>query len=157
MYLLLVELHEQRACVSCACGAQVKAGHQVAYLKALLQEEDSLPSQSVKLIYQGRSMIDPLSLADYPGLTAGAAKHIIEVKVRQLFAMTTLAITHIHVSRCSARFFPSLRGSGSTMRDNASHCLTNSHLSPEMCVLVLSQTKRRCYAMVWCVLIRSGA
>lgn len=119
VFLLLAELHEQRACVICACGAQVKAGHQVAYLKALLQEEDSLPSQSVKLIYQGRSMMDPLSLADYPGLTAGAAKHIIEVKVRQLFAMTTLAITHIHVSRCSARFFPSLRASGSTMRDNA--------------------------------------
>lgn len=45
---------------------QVKAGHQVAYLKAWLHEHEGLEPATVKLIFEGKEMIDPLSLMDYP-------------------------------------------------------------------------------------------
>eukprot|EP00892_Ulva_mutabilis_P011714 jgi/Ulvmu1/8915/UM005_0006.1 len=45
---------------------EVKAGHQVAYLKAWLHENRGFEVDSIRLMYKGKEMIDPLSLMDYP-------------------------------------------------------------------------------------------
>jgi hypothetical protein len=44
---------------------QVKAGHQVEYLKAWLKDQPDAPKGSIKLFYEGKEMIDPLSFMDY--------------------------------------------------------------------------------------------
>lgn len=49
---------------------QVKAGHQVEYLKAWLEEQPDIKKGTIKLIYNGKEMIDPLSFMDYPDIDA---------------------------------------------------------------------------------------
>jgi hypothetical protein len=52
---------------------QVRAGHQVEYLKAWLKGQSDAPSGGIKLIYDGKEMIDPLSFLDYPSITEKGA------------------------------------------------------------------------------------
>lgn len=60
---------------------QVKAGHQVAYLKAWLHEHEGLEPGTVRLMFEGKEMIDPLSLMDYPQIDASKqCKVSVEIK-----------------------------------------------------------------------------
>jgi hypothetical protein len=55
-------------------GLQVKAGHQVEYLKAWLGEQpDILQGSKVKLLYKDKEMIDPLSFMDYADIAAAGS------------------------------------------------------------------------------------
>jgi hypothetical protein len=63
--------------MNCFDSVQVKAGHQVAYLKAWLQDIHGLKATSVKLLYNGKEMIDPLSLCDYPDVDASKRCDIV--------------------------------------------------------------------------------
>lgn len=40
----------------------------MAYLKAWLYENKGLDVDSIRLVYKGKEMIDPLSLMDYPDI-----------------------------------------------------------------------------------------
>ena len=68
----------------------MKSGHQVGYLKALLQEQDNLPAALITLRLDGKVMIDPLSLCDYAALTTGQETTIevqaciLKIKMMQL-------------------------------------------------------------------------
>jgi hypothetical protein len=61
--------------------AQVKAGHQVEYLKAWLGEQLDIKQGSFKLLYDGKEMIDPLSFMDYADI-AEAGKCNVSVEIR---------------------------------------------------------------------------
>ena len=74
--------------VRCTCdvlpsgpgGVQVKAGHQVEYLKAWLKEQPDVGERGVRLLHEGREMIDPLSFMDYPDIAgAGACTVTVEL------------------------------------------------------------------------------
>jgi hypothetical protein len=56
---------------------QVKAGHQVAYLKAWLHQTEGLEPNAVRLMYDGKEMIDPLSLMDYPQIEASKQCNVL--------------------------------------------------------------------------------
>lgn len=45
----------------------------MAYLKAWLNENHGFEVESIRLIYKGKEMIDPLSLMDYPDILATRA------------------------------------------------------------------------------------
>lgn len=48
----------------------------MAYLKAWLYENHGLDAESVRLVYMGKEMIDPLSLMDYPDILSTRACHV---------------------------------------------------------------------------------
>lgn len=60
--------------------AQVKAGHQVEYLKAWIGEQPDIAHGSVKLMYNGKEMIDPLSFLDYADI-AKAGECVVDVHI----------------------------------------------------------------------------
>lgn len=63
----------------CSHHVQVKAGHQVEYLKAWLAEQpDALEEGTYKLMFEEKELIDPLSFMDYPAI-ASAGRCTIEV------------------------------------------------------------------------------
>jgi hypothetical protein len=60
---------------------QVKAGIQVAYLKAWLHEHEGLEPGRVRLMFEGKEMIDPLSLIDYKSIESSKqCKVLVELK-----------------------------------------------------------------------------
>lgn len=64
---------------SVASCVQVKGGHQVEYLKAWLKEQPDVGERGVRLLYEGREMIDPLSFMDYSDIAdAGTCTVTVE-------------------------------------------------------------------------------
>lgn len=55
-----------------------KMGHTIACVKLELQKLHGLPMHKTKLTLQGKLMIDPLSIADYPALF-GPEPAVVEV------------------------------------------------------------------------------
>ena len=55
-----------------------KMGHTVEYVKAFLHKEHGIPIAKQKLVFQGRPMIDPLSLVDIRGFEEG--EKLVEVE-----------------------------------------------------------------------------
>ena len=55
-----------------------KLGHTVEYVKAFLHKEHGIPMEKQKLKFQGRVMIDPLSLVDIRGFEEG--EKLVEVE-----------------------------------------------------------------------------
>lgn len=77
----------RRLCCSCAATShalawpQVRAGHQVSYLKAWLHATEGLEQARVKLLHEGKELLDPLSFADY-GHIISDASCAVEVQLR---------------------------------------------------------------------------
>eukprot|EP00914_Ancora_sagittata_P022165 GHVO01044082.1.p1 GENE.GHVO01044082.1~~GHVO01044082.1.p1 ORF type:complete len:114 (+),score=16.74 GHVO01044082.1:24-344(+) len=47
---------------------QVKASTEVGYVKLLLSEKLNVPSPKIKLMFEERTLIDPMSFCDFPGI-----------------------------------------------------------------------------------------
>eukprot|EP00193_Tetraselmis_chui_P004682 CAMPEP_0177766932 /NCGR_PEP_ID=MMETSP0491_2-20121128/8791_1 /TAXON_ID=63592 /ORGANISM="Tetraselmis chuii, Strain PLY429" /LENGTH=105 /DNA_ID=CAMNT_0019283385 /DNA_START=197 /DNA_END=514 /DNA_ORIENTATION=- len=56
-----------------------KMGHTVEYVKAFLCREHELPMGKLKLTFQEREMIDPLSLVDVRGFEGASQQVAVEV------------------------------------------------------------------------------
>eukprot|EP01025_Chloroclados_australasicus_P011719 TRINITY_DN1515_c0_g1_i5.p15 TRINITY_DN1515_c0_g1~~TRINITY_DN1515_c0_g1_i5.p15 ORF type:complete len:117 (+),score=14.83 TRINITY_DN1515_c0_g1_i5:229-579(+) len=61
---------------------KIRQGYQVVYVKALLSEEYGYPMKALSLWLDGKQMLDPLSLADYPDVKPGETTQVT-VKVEQ--------------------------------------------------------------------------
>eukprot|EP00667_Euglena_gracilis_P024120 EG_transcript_27537 len=58
---------------------EFRMGHTVDWLKRVVEEKYHIPYHSHKLLFNGKLMIDPLSLSDIPGISPEAENHV-EVK-----------------------------------------------------------------------------
>eukprot|EP01023_Acetabularia_acetabulum_P019694 TRINITY_DN20076_c0_g1_i1.p9 TRINITY_DN20076_c0_g1~~TRINITY_DN20076_c0_g1_i1.p9 ORF type:complete len:112 (+),score=17.46 TRINITY_DN20076_c0_g1_i1:135-470(+) len=55
---------------------KIRSGYQVAYVKALLSEEFGYVMKGVSLWLNGKQMLDPMSLADYPDIKQGEVTQV---------------------------------------------------------------------------------
>eukprot|EP00955_Chlamydomonas_euryale_P046836 353517-Chlamydomonas_euryale.AAC.2 len=89
----------------------LQVGVTVAYVKLALQQQYGLPMATTQLKLNGRPLLDPLSLSDCPGISAGQE---VSVEVINTHDVWQTADDAEHSYRCSSRN-PSLADSSLTL------------------------------------------